>query len=133
MQTKPMRIPTRLLCVALALLAWKTVRTDWIVVAPYWFGDPTKTSAGGEYTTYDYQPPISPLWHPPKPSELDPYAKDWEPFFPGGGAWSITGPPHLRVNWVSIGIKLFGAFVALYPTVLLLAYITRRLTNNRTA
>ena len=128
-----MRAPKRLLTVVVALLAWKAIRTDWVVVAPYWFGDPTKTTPPGVFTTYDYRPPISPVWHRPKPGELDPTAKNWEPFFPGGGAWGITGEPRLRPNWMLIGVKLFGAFLVLYPTVVLSSYIVRRISRATAA
>jgi hypothetical protein len=125
-----------------ALLAWKVVRTDWIVVAPYWFHD-SDPPASDEYGPYPISLPISPLWHPPQPQEIDssvetqwrdpvrdPYPhKDWESFFPGGGAWGITGPPRLQLNWQLIGIKLVGAFVVTYPAVVCVTFMVRRFTR----
>ena len=121
-----MQAPKRLLSVIAALLAWKAIRTDWVVSAPYWFGDPTKTTPPGEFSIYDEQLPIFPIWHPPTPTECDPNRKDWDSFFPGGGAWGITGPPHRHPNWTLIVFKLIGGFIVLYPSVVLLSYITRR-------
>ena len=111
----------------IVLLLWKVVRTDWVVSTPYWFGDPAKTSTpGGDYSTYEIYPPISPLWSPPKPADVESGAASWESLYPGGGAWGITGDPVLRPSLLRIGLKLVGSFVLLYPLLLLTRWIIRR-------
>jgi hypothetical protein len=103
------------------LAAWKLVRTDWVVTAPYWFGDPGKTSTpGGDHTTYDIFPPVRPIWGPPVPSDVEAGAKSWDSLYPGGGAWGITGPPVLRPNYLRMGIEVAGAFMILFPVSFLL-------------
>jgi|SRR6185503_6814023 len=122
-------VPIRLLCVLAVLLVWKTIRTDWVVVAPYWFHD-IDPPPSDVYTTTEYQPPVCPLWRPPQPHEVNPTAPNWEPFFPSGGNYGITGEPQLRVNWTLIGIKLVCAFAILYPTVVFLSYVARRIEKR---
>lgn len=137
-----MRVPTRLIYVLAALLAWKVVRTDWIVVAPYWYYD--SDGPGSDwYGPYPVPLPISPLWRSPKPQEInlsdttqwrDPARhpspnESWEEFFPGGGAAGITGPPRLHPNWELIALKTVGGFIVLYPTVILVTCVRRRLTR----
>ena len=137
-----MQAPTRLICVLAALLAWKVVRTDWIVEAPYGYYD-SDGPGSVWYGPYQVSLPISPLWRPPKPHEInlsfttqwrDPAHhpspnQSWEEFFPGGGAAGITGPPRLHPNWALIALKLVGGFIVLYPTVILVSCVHRRLTR----
>lgn len=109
------------------LLLWKLVRTDWVVSAPYWFGDPGKTSApGGDHTTYDLHPPVRPIWSPPVPSDLETGATSWDSLYPGGGAWGIEGPPVARPDFVLIGVKILAAFIVTCPLLLLLHRVFRR-------
>ena len=110
------------------LLAWKVIRTDWVVSAPYWFGDPTKTSTpGGIHSTYSVSLPISPLWMPPKPSDPGIDTTEWKWLFPGGGAWGITGEPRLSIHWRYVGLKLLGGSILLFP----IALIIRRFLSRR--
>lgn len=109
------------------LMLWKIARTDWIVSAPYWFGDPTKTAApGGDHTTYDIFPPVSALWHPPVPSDVQAGATSWDYLYPGGGAWGIEGPPILRPHYELIAVKIFVAFIFAYPVLRLLQRSLRK-------
>ncbi len=140
-----MRAPTGLIYLLVALLAWKVVRADWIVEAPYWYGD-TDGAGSVWYGPYPVPLPISPLWRPPEPHEInlsittqwrDPARhpspnKSWEEFFPGSGAAGISGPPRLHPNWRLIAFKLIGGFIVLYPTVILISYVHRRLTKVST-
>lgn len=118
----------KLLLIAIGFLVlWKLVRTDWVVSAPYWFGDPTKTSTpGGDHTTYDIFPPVSAIWHPPVPSDVQAGAATWDYLYPGGGAWGIEGPPVLRPHYELIAVKMVGAFIVGYPLLLLLQRSLRR-------
>lgn len=119
-----MRIRSLILALLSLLLAWKAIRTDWVVSAPYWFGDPSKTSTlGGDHSTYDISTPITPFWHPPQPADVEVGAKTWESLYPGGGAWGVTGTPKLQPNWMLIGVKILGSFVLIFPILLILRWI----------
>jgi hypothetical protein len=122
-----MRKRSLILALLSLLLAWKAIRTDWVVSAPYWFGDPSKTSApGGDHSTYDISTPISPFWRPPQPADVEVGAATWESLYPAGGAWGISGTPKLHPNWMLIGIKVLGSFVLIFPILLILRRIFLR-------
>jgi len=128
---------TLLLCGALALLAWKAVRTDWIVVVPYVFYD-SDLPGSKEYGSHVMVLPISPLWHPPKPNQVDPFTtaqwrtpgdyptgyQSWVEFFPGSGTMDIAGPPQLQPNWTLIAFKITGSFALLFLTITLFRRVT---------
>lgn len=118
----PMNPRWKPLIIAIGLLmTWKIVRTDWIVSAPYWFGDSAKTeSPGGDHTTYDIFPPVSALWQPPVPSDVQAGATNWNDLYPGGGAWGIEGPPILRPYYELIAVKILVASIFAYPLLRLL-------------
>ena len=134
----PMRA-RRLLCVIATLGAWKIVRADWVVVAPYWFHD-SDPPASDHYGQYPVSLPVSPLWRPPNSDQIDPSnptqwrdavrhatpLQSWDELFPGGGAWGITGPPQVKPNGSLIAVKLAGGFMILYPTVLVFSHLHRR-------
>lgn len=94
------------------LAAWKLVRTDWVVTAPYQYL--------GHHSTYLIFPPVRPVWSPPIPSDAEVGAKSWDSLYPGGGAGGTTGPPELKPNCLRIGIEALGAFMILFPVSLLL-------------
>ena len=114
------------------LLVWKLIRTDWVVSAPYWFGDPTETLPGGEHSIYNVPLPVSPLWMPPKPSDPGIDTTDWKWLFPGGGAYGITGEPHLKINWLYVGFKLAAGSIILLPIALLTGRIWSRRQTEAT-
>ncbi len=141
-KSKAATVMHTLACVVAALLAWKIVRTDWTVVAPYWYHD-SDPPASDHYGPYRVPLPTSPLWRPPQPHEVDPSDttqwsdplrnpspnRKWESFYPGGGAWGITGPPRLHPDWTIITYKLIGGFIVLLPLAFLLSYVARWITR----
>jgi hypothetical protein len=96
-----------------AVLAWKMLRTDWIVKCRYEYGDtdpPPTMSYGMEF----YHPPQSPILDPPSPAKLtgraDAKWTEWQ-FFEGGGSWGPVEEPHLHVDWLLMLGKLAGCLL----------------------
>ena len=79
---------------------WKLVRTDWIVVCPWWT-DPSIGSAGTPTGFHDatFYPPVSPAWKPPNPMTSG--IMDF-----GSGASFSIGTPWVRPCWELIGLKV---------------------------
>ena len=121
-----MRIRTsRILLLAIpVLLAWKAVRADWVVTAPYWYFR-SYPKASETFGTETYTPPIGPIWHPPIPREIVSDAKSWLHFFDEGGGYGPAGSPVLRPNWELMIVKLFGAFFVVGITAFVLARSSR--------
>ena len=80
------------------LVAWKTVRTDWIVICPWESYD---DSPGSQWGLHDatYRPPVSPAWSPP-----DPVTSGILDF--GSGNSFPRGTPWVRPYWELIGLKV---------------------------
>ena len=125
---RSMRKRNAILLLLLALLAWKLVRTDWIVSTHYWFYD-SDPPPSESISIQTFTPPVSPLWHPPQPRDIEPTATTWRhpDFFAMGGASGPTEDPRLHVNWPLLLIKLTCGAVAGY-VVIVLAF---RLFNRR--
>jgi hypothetical protein len=95
-----MKNPRILLILLFGLAVWKVMRTDWLVVCPWW----TDTSIGSPGTTtgfYDatHRPECSPVWSPPDPMTsgiLD----------VGSGASFAVGNPWVRPYWELIALKV---------------------------
>ncbi|MDB6076133.1 MAG: hypothetical protein JWO89_3773 [Verrucomicrobiaceae bacterium] len=98
------------LCLLIGLAAWKLLRMDWAVSVPYWHYDPKlPTSETTQLETFPL--PVSPLWHPPQPSDFGPSVKTWRDasFIHGGGTAGPTEEPRLHPNWLLLLLKLaFG-------------------------
>jgi hypothetical protein len=98
--------------VLLSLLAWKILRTDWIVEcesASANFHPPVSV----ERFTDSFTPPVSAYWNPPTPEKLTGKASSsWRApeFFASGGSYGPTSDPVLRVNWQLALAKIAGVF-----------------------
>lgn len=96
--------------IVLAVLVWKSVRTDWVVTCPYYYTD-TDPPPTTSYGTETFVPPVSPFWSPPTPAALTGRETatwlEWQ-FFEGGGAWGPTEDPTLRVFWELLLAKVLG-------------------------
>lgn len=117
-----MRKRQALLLLLLALLAWKLFRTDWIVSTNYAYGD-TDPPPTSHFEVRTYTPPITPLWRPPRPQEIEATATTWlhSEFFYIGGTGGPTEEPRLHVNWPLLVIKLVCGAVAGH-TVIVIAF-----------
>jgi len=111
------------------LIVWKTLRTDWEVVAPYWSLD---SGAGlrPRVAPYNIYLPISPFWDPPVPADAEPNARSWDELFPRGGAWGTTGPAVVRPNWYFIVVKMASGGIFLSCLFLGAKSIARRIRRN---
>ena len=117
-----------LLLLLVALLAWKLVRTDWIVSTSYWFYD-SDPPPSESISVQTFTPPVSPLWHPPQPRDIEPTATTWrhDHFFSIGGAWGPTEEPRLHINWPLLVIKLAcGALIGYLGIVIAFRLFTPR-------
>ena len=113
--------------IIISLLVWKTIRTDWVVIVP-WYTSPEIASAWntGEHDV-PYYPPISPLWNPPSPQhdyklpgDADYHiAESWGKLL---GSWYATsssgprGPGNLRPAYGVMAIKIFGVCLFLWAS-----------------
>jgi hypothetical protein len=122
---KPLRILT---LVTIIFLVWKTIRTDWVVSAPYWFGD-SDPPASSVFSTEHFYPPVRPLWSPPEPANVATGTKSWSDYFPGGGAYGITGDPVLRPNWLLMLVKYAGIVISI-AILLLVVRLFQRLSRR---
>lgn len=113
-----------MLIVFTLLVAWKVVRTDWIVICPWWEGNGhIQGSPSGSYDA-TFRPPVSPAWRPP-----DPTTSGILEF--GSGNSFPRGVPWVRPYWEVIGFKI-GFPLMLICSVHLLRYFIRargRVTN----
>ena len=114
-----MRKRNAIFLLLLALLAWKTFRTDWIVSTNYKYydADPPPSEI---FSVQTFTPPVAPIWYPPKPQDFDPTATTWNHshFFYSGGAGGPTEEPELNVHWKLILIKLVIGAVAGFLLIL---------------
>ena len=94
----------RVLIILGLLVAWKLVRTDWLVSTPYEYM--------GNRSSYDVTAPVSPIWSPPVASDVE------SP--PAGGAWGPTGPSIVRPNYPLSAIKVLAGLIILYPLLSIL-------------
>lgn len=80
------------------LVAWKVVRTDWIVICP-WEG--YSDSPGAPSGLYDatYRPAVSPAWSSPDPMKSG--ILDF-----GSGNSFPRGTPRVRPHWELIALKV---------------------------
>jgi hypothetical protein len=123
-----MRKRDAILLLILALLAWKFVRTDWIVSTNYAYGD-TDYPPTEHFEVRTYTPPITPLWRPPRPQDIEPTATTWLhwEFFYMGGTGGPTEEPRLHINWPLLLIKLAcGAVIGCSVIVLAFGLFARR-------
>ena len=124
-----------ILFLLLTLLAWKLVRTDWIVSTNYWYYD-SDPPPSEHFEVRTYTPPITPLWRPPRPQDIEPTATTWRhwEFFYMGGAGGPTEEPKLHINWPLLLIKLACGAVAGY-LVIIIAFrlFTRRAQSTGNA
>ena len=113
------RTPYKLLWVIGILLTWKVIRTDWVVDFPYQM----RRDEGLVAETYSMATSQCPVWNPPQPSMMMDWAKDWESFLPKPleEVPYTLGKPRLHPDWLTLGVKLFGAFAVLYPLVVWLS------------
>ncbi|MEA3188932.1 MAG: hypothetical protein QOD99_2762 [Chthoniobacter sp.] len=109
-----------ILLLVVALLAWKLVRTDWIVSTHYWFYD-SDPPPSESISIQTFTPPVSPFWRPPQPHDIEPTATTWrhDQFFAMGGAWGPTEEPRLHINWSLLLIKLTCGIVAGYLAIII--------------
>ena len=123
-----MRRRNAVLHLLLALLAWKLVRTGWIVSTNYVYYD-SDPPPSEHHEVRTFAPPISPIWRPPRPQDIEPTAansRHWE-FFYIGGAGAPTEEPRLHVNWPLLLIKLaLGAVAGYLVIVIAFRLFTRR-------
>jgi hypothetical protein len=113
------KFPMRTILIVFAMLiAWKVVRTDWIVICPWWEGnDDILGSPSGLYDA-TYRPPVSPAWSPPDPMTsgiLD----------VGSGASFAVGNPWVRPYWELIALKV-GFPLMLICSVHVLRFLIKR-------
>lgn len=85
----------------MALFLWKTIRTDWVAIVP-WYNPPGSWGGSGSFNL-TYYPPVSPAWNPPKPE----YGS-WSSNIEGKGA---RGSSHLRPTYGVMAIKILGAYL----------------------
>ena len=123
-----MRKRNAILLLLFALLAWKLVRTDWIVSTNYWYFD-ADPPPSERIEVRTYTPPITPFWRPPRPQDIEPTATTWQhfEFFYIGGAGGPTEEPTLHINWSLLLIKLaLGAVVGYLAIVIAFRISTPR-------
>ena len=116
----------KLLIVFVILTTWKIVRTDWIVICP-WF-EP------GSWANAIYRPPVSPAWSPPRPIEGSHEFSSWEGALGawwGSGAGGPTGVARIRPYWIVIGLKIGFSLLLIYfvPVSRALLRTTHRTTR----
>jgi len=111
----------------LILLAWKIVRTDWIVSANCVFHD-SDPPPSDEYFTGTYTPPVSPLFLPPRPQDIEPAATTWRhwKFFAMGGAGGPIEEPQLHIHWSLLLLKLAGGTLIGWFIIVMLSDRIRR-------
>ncbi len=128
-----MRKRNTILLLLVALFAWKLVRTDWIVSTNYWYYDADPPpSESIEVRTFT--PPVSPLWRPPEPHDIDPTATTWRHyhFFYIGGTGGPTEEPQLHINWRLLLAKLAsGAFVGYLVIIVTFGIPTRSAQSTK--
>jgi hypothetical protein len=117
----------RAVVLILTLIAWKLVRTDWIVeceAAAADFHPPVSV----EKFRATFTPPVSPIWSPPTPEKLtgNPSAT-WSgsSFFDAGGSYGPASVPTLRINWMLSLVKMAGAGSVLWFLFSLVADLRR--------
>ena len=99
-------------------MAWKVVRTDWVVRVPW-----NSLAYGDSVATY--HPPVSPPWSPPEPRynhedsgvNYEHVAESWEKLLGtwwGGGASSPTGSASLSPDYGRIAIKIAISCAAIW-------------------
>jgi len=105
------------------LVAWKLVRTDWIVVCP-WKSISFAYMTGTE-TSFNriHRPPVSPAWQTPTPSSSG--VKSWNDLFHGDSGSFPNGTPTVRPDWYRIFWKIG------IPLALIITYHFRRGINKR--
>jgi hypothetical protein len=112
-----------ILIVFAMLVAWKVVRTDWIVICP-WEG--YNDSPGAPSGLYDvtFRPPVSPAWSPPD-------AKTSGILDVGSGNSFPRGTPWVRPYWELIGFKI-GFPLLLICSVYVLRFLIgkKRIVTN---
>jgi hypothetical protein len=112
-----------ILIVFAMLVAWKVVRTDWIVICP-WEG--YNDSPGAPSGLYDatFRPPVSPAWSPPD-------AKTSGILDVGSGNSFPRGAPWVRPYWELIGFKI-GFPLLLICSVYILRFLIgkKRIVTN---
>jgi hypothetical protein len=94
----------------IALIAWKAIRTDWIVECDAAFADFHLTVSSQRYTA-SYTPPVSPVWVPPDPEKITGrQSATWRDheFFDAGGSYGPVSEPVLQIHWKMILAKLIG-------------------------
>ena len=110
------------------LLSWKVVRTDWVLVVPYWVSEHFDSGWGGRTGTFNkfLHVGVSPLWSPPSPQAAKGKRfEKWETVvqceFVASGAQGPSGEPCLRPNWLLMGVKV--------GTISLFAFVSVRVVN----
>ena len=117
-----------ILIVFAMLVAWKVVRTDWIVTCPWESYENSPGSHSGVYEA-SFRPPVSPAWSHPRPIEGHHEFQSWEDAFSawyGSGSSFPRGTAALRPDWALIALKIG------FPLMLIsLVHILRLLNKKR--
>lgn len=110
----------KLLLLFILLVAWKIVRTDWVVVWPWVSHNMSPWSRSGPFEV-TYRPPVSPMWRVPQPSHKGREYSTWERAIPTEGSHveGPTGPAHIRPDWLLIVLKIsFPMMVMASPAIM---------------
>ena len=114
-----------ILIVFTMLVAWKVVRTDWIVICP-WESYDDSPGSPWEWGLHDatYRPPVSPSWSPPD-------AKTSGILDFGSGNSFPRGTPWVRPYWELIGFKVgFPLMLICSVHILRFLFWKKRIVTN---
>ena len=127
----PMNI-NRLLLLGASLIAWKLLMVDWIVITPYRYTD-TDPPVTTTIETRVYRPRASPIWDRPTSRDIHATAESWldHRFFPISGTGSPTEEPQIRIDYLTVGLKLLAGFFIGYCAILAISFISSSTKRKR--